>query len=130
MKGWAALGIVVVVAAVGAVSAWRAGALSPAASSGSGSPGASAPATQAVIRRHITATTPLAGSLGYAGSYTVRGQEPGKLTWLPAPGTVIRQGRVLYRINNGSPVLLLHGRVPAWRALAEGVTGADVAQLN
>jgi hypothetical protein len=130
VKGWAAVGIVVVVAAVGAVSAWRAGALSPAASSGSGSLTASAPATQPVIRRPITATTPLAGSLGYAGSYTVRGQEPGKLTWLPPAGMVIRQGRALYRINNGSPVLLLYGRVPAWRALGEGVTGADVAQLN
>jgi hypothetical protein len=26
--------------------------------------------------------------------------------------------------------VLLYGRVPAWRALAEGITGADVSQLN
>jgi hypothetical protein len=37
---------------------------------------------------------------------------------------------VLYRVGNGSPVVLLYGRVPDWRVLGEGVTGADVAQLN
>jgi Putative peptidoglycan binding domain len=43
---------------------------------------------------------------------------------------VIRQGQVLYRVGNGTPVFLLYGRVPAWRALAEGMHGADVRQLN
>jgi hypothetical protein len=51
------LGIVVVVAA-GVVSAWRTGVLSPAASSGSGPPGAPAPATRAVVRQDLAATTP------------------------------------------------------------------------
>ncbi|MBO0817699.1 MAG: HlyD family efflux transporter periplasmic adaptor subunit, partial [Actinobacteria bacterium] len=32
--------------------------------------------------------------------------------------------------GNGSPVVLLNGRVPAWRNLDEGVTGQDVSQLN
>jgi hypothetical protein len=73
---WVALGIVVVVAA-GAVSAWRAGVFSPAASSGTGQQGA------------------------------------------PAPGT-----------GNGSPVVLLYGSIPDWRALSESVTGQDVSQLN
>ena len=49
---WVALGIVVVVAA-GAVSAWRAGVFSPAASSGSGQQGAPAPATAAVTRQDL-----------------------------------------------------------------------------
>jgi len=126
---WLALAVVIAVAA-GAVSAWRAGALAPAASSRSGPPGPPPPATQPVVREDLSAVTPVTATLGYSGSYSVRGQDPGTLTWLPRPGTVIRQGRVLYRINNGSPVLLLYGRVPAWRTLAEGVTGADVAQLN
>jgi hypothetical protein len=43
---------------------------------------------------------------------------------------VVRQGQVLYRIDNAIPVVLLYGRVPAWRALAQGVRGADVVQLN
>ena len=52
---WVALGIVVVVAA-GAVSAWRAGVFSPAASSGAGRQGAPAPATAAVTRQDLAAT--------------------------------------------------------------------------
>jgi hypothetical protein len=43
---------------------------------------------------------------------------------------VITQGQVLYRVDNGIPVILLDGTVPAWRALDEGETGSDVTQLN
>ncbi len=43
---------------------------------------------------------------------------------------MIGQGQVLYRVDNGSPVVLLRGRVPDWRALGVGVTGQDVSQLN
>ena len=125
---WAALGIVVVVAA-GAVSAWWAGVLSPAASSGAGHE-APPPATQPVVRQDLAATTPETATLGYAGLYTVTGQGGGTLTWLPPPGQVIRQGQVLYKTDNGSPVVLLYGTVPAWRALSEGIAGADVSQLN
>jgi hypothetical protein len=125
---WVAVGIVIVVAA-GAVSAWRAGVFSPAASSGTGQ-GAPPPATQAVTRQDLSATTPVTATLGYAGSYPVTGQGGGTLTWLPSAGQVIRQGQALYQTGNGSPVALLYGSVPDWRALDEGVTGADVSQLN
>jgi hypothetical protein len=37
---------------------------------------------------------------------------------------------VLYRTGNGSPVVLLYGSVPDWRAMPEGIMGADVSQLN
>ena len=127
--GWVAAGLVVVLAA-GVVSAWRAGAFSPAASSEAGQQGAPRPATAAVTRRDIVATTPVSATLGYAGSWTARGQGGGTLTWLPSAGQVIGQGQALYRVDNGSPVMLLYGSVPAWRALDEGVTGADVSQLN
>ena len=126
---WVVAGLVVVVSA-GAVSAWRAGAFSPSGSSGSGPQGAPAPATAAVQRQDLSATTPVSATLGYAGSYTVKGHGFGTLTWLPHPGQVIKRGRVLYKVDNGSPVVLLYGSVPAWRALDEGVTGADVSQLN
>ena len=128
-RRWVALGIVAVVAA-GAVAAWRAGAFPRAASSGAGGQGAPGPATRAVTRQDISATTPLTATLGYAGSYPVRGQGGGTLTWLPPAGRVIRQGQPLYQTGNGSPVVLLYGRVPDWRALGEGSTGADVSQLN
>jgi len=128
-RRWAALGIVAVVAA-GVVSAWRVGAFSPAASSGAGQRAAAPPATAPVTRGNIAATTPVTATLGYAGSYSVRGQGGGKLTWLPTAGQVIRQGHALYKTDNGSPVVLLYGSVPDWRPLDEGVTGADVSQLN
>jgi multidrug efflux pump subunit AcrA (membrane-fusion protein) len=124
-----AAGLAVVLAA-GVVSAWRAGVFSPAGSSGSGQQGAPPPATATVTRRDIAAATPVSATLGYAGSWTVRGQDGGTLTRLPSAGQVIGQGQALYRVDNGSPVVLLYGSVPAWRALDDGVTGADVSQLN
>jgi multidrug efflux pump subunit AcrA (membrane-fusion protein) len=126
---WVALGVVVVVAA-GAVAGWQAGVFSPAASSGAGRQGAPAPATAAVTRQDIAATTPVNATLGYAGSYPVTGRGGGTLTWLPSAGQVISQGQALYKTGNGSPVVLLYGGVPDWRTLDEGVTGADVTQLN
>jgi hypothetical protein len=125
--GWAAAGLVAVLAA-GAVSAWRAGVFPPAASPAVGQPGPSA--TAAVTRQDIAATTPVNATLGYAGSYPVTGHGGGTLTWLPSAGRVISQGQALYKTGNGSPVALLYGRVPDWRPLDEGVTGADVTQLN
>ena len=127
-RPWAALSIVVVVAA-GTVSAWRAGAFSPAASSATGRE-APAPATAVVTRQDLSATTPVAATLGYAGSFPVRGDGGGTLTWLPSAGTVITRGQVLYTTDLTSPVALLYGRVPDWRTLDEGVTGKDVTQLN
>ena len=126
---WVTLTVAVAVAA-GAVAGWLAGVFSPSAPSASGRLRASAPATAAVVREDLSAVTPVSATLGYAGSYTVRGQGGGTLTWLPPPGKVIRQGQVLYRVGNGSPVVLLYGSVPAWRPLSAGITGADVAQLN
>ena len=124
---WAALGIVVVVAA-GLVSAWRSGVLSPAAAPAGGA--TEAPATAVVTRQDLSAVTPVTATLGYAASYTVTGRGGGTLTWLPSAGQVIRQGQPLYRTGDGSPVVLLYGRVPDWRALYPGITGQDVAQLN
>ncbi|MGH3206034.1 MAG: hypothetical protein ACRDOA_18600 [Streptosporangiaceae bacterium] len=122
-----AAGLVVVMAAGGLAVAWAAGAFSSGTASGTG--GLPAPETQPVTRQDLSATTPVDATLGYAGSYTVRGQS-GTLTWLPSPGQVIRQGQVLYQTGNGSPAVLLYGSVPAWRTLDPGVTGADVSQLN
>jgi hypothetical protein len=126
--GWVTAGLVVVLAA-GVVSAWRAGVFSQAGSSGSEQQGAP-PATRPVVREDIAAVTPVTATLGYAGSYTVLGRGGGTLTALPPAGQVISQGQALYREDNGSPAVLLYGSVPAWRALDEGLTGADVSQLN
>jgi hypothetical protein len=87
-----------------------------------------------VRRRSLSETTQFNGTLGYAGSYTVLARSPGTVTWLPTAGQVVRQGQVLFRVD-GRPVVLLYGATPAYRALTEGataadVTGVDVAQLN
>jgi hypothetical protein len=119
----------VIVVAAGVVVGWRAGAFSTAAvSPGSGAAGLTA--TALVTRQDLAATTPVAATLGYAGSYTVAGQGGGTLTSLPQPGQVVRQGQVLYLTGNGSPVVLLYGTVPDWRPLGEGQSGPDVSQLN
>jgi hypothetical protein len=68
-------------------------------------------------------------TLGYAGSYSVINQAQGTYTAVPTAGRVVGQGQVLYRVN-GAPVVLLRGRVPAYRSLSAGMTGADVRQLN
>jgi hypothetical protein len=117
------------VLAAGTVLAWRAGVFSPAAAQGAGQE-APAPVTQPVVRQDLSAVTPVSATLGYAGSYTVTGQGGGTLTWLPQAGQVISQGQVLYETGNGSPVVLLYGTVPAWRAMSAGIAGADVSQLN
>jgi hypothetical protein len=94
----------------------------------------SATSLATITRRALSQTTQFNGTLGYAGSYTVLGRTSGTVTWLPAVGRVIRQGQVLYRVDE-APVVLLYGSTPTYRALAEGasaadVTGKDVAQLN
>jgi hypothetical protein len=119
-----------VVVAAGSVAAWRVGAFSAASSSGAAGQAAAAPATALVKRENLSASTPVAATLGYAGAYTVTGLGGGTLTGLPLPGQVIGPGQALYQTGNGSPVLLLYGTVPDWRALGEGVSGADVSQLN
>ncbi|MGB6457159.1 MAG: hypothetical protein WBH47_22030 [Streptosporangiaceae bacterium] len=125
---WAAAGVTAVLAA-GAVSAWAAGVFAP-AEPGGGALGALTPATATVVRENISATTPVPATLEYAGSYTVTGQGGGTLTWLPEPGQVISQGQVVYQTGNGSPVVVLYGSVPDWRAMSAGLSGVDVSQLN
>jgi hypothetical protein len=123
-----AVALALVVLGAGTAVAWAAGAFR--AHDSSGAVDAPPTATQAVAREDLSSVVPVDATLGYAGSYTVLGPGGGTLTWLPPAGRVIGQGQVLYRVDNGSPVVLLYGPVPDWRTLVEGLTGADVAQLN
>jgi multidrug efflux pump subunit AcrA (membrane-fusion protein) len=83
-----------------------------------------------VVRENLAATTPVPATLGYTGSYIVTGQGGGTLTWLPNPGQIISQGQPVYQTGNGSPVVLLYGTVPDWRTMSDGLSGADVSELN
>jgi hypothetical protein len=96
---------------------------------------ADAPATPAgaapVVRTNLTSTVQVAGSLGYAGSYSVVNQSAATAyTALPAVGAIIRRGQRAYEVD-GAPVTLFYGARPEWRVLSEGVTpGPDIAQLD
>jgi Putative peptidoglycan binding domain/HlyD family secretion protein len=98
----------------------------PATGTGGGADGTS---LARVSRGVLTAQTSVTGTLGYAGSYTVVNQARGTITGLPPAGRVIRQGASLYHVDQ-SPVLLLYGRIPAYRTLGQGTSGADVRALN
>jgi hypothetical protein len=128
-RRWVAATVVLVVLGAGAGAAWSAGVFRPHGSS-SGNTGAPPPQTYAVTRQNISETTSENATLGYASSYTVTGQGGGTLTWLPSAGSIIRQGQVLYRTDNGTPTVLMYGGIPAWRTMSEGTTGEDVTQLN
>jgi HlyD family secretion protein len=82
-----------------------------------------------VTRQDLYAQTQVPATLGYAGSFNVVNQAPGTVTELPALGQVVSQGQVLYQVS-GAPVVLLHGSIPAYRTLSQGLTGPDVEELN
>ncbi len=90
--------------------------------------------TAKVKRGKLSAMVSQDGILTYQAQsdgspYSIINQAQGTYTELPSPGQVISQGQVLYRVND-SPVALLYGSTPAYRALSAGATGADVAELN
>ena len=90
--------------------------------------------TTTVQMGRLAGTVSVDGTLTYraqadGSSYSVINQAQGAYTELPAIGQVIRQGHVLYRVDD-RPVLLLYGTTPAYRTLSSGVTGPDVVELN
>jgi peptidoglycan hydrolase-like protein with peptidoglycan-binding domain len=90
--------------------------------------------TARVERRTLSAMVSQAGTLTFrarsdGSPYSVINHARGTYTKLPAAGQVIAQGHVLYRVND-RPVVLLHGSTPAYRTLAAGASGPDVAELN
>jgi len=88
------------------------------------------PATATVERRDLVERETFDGTLGYSDARTLTGALTGTITSLRPEGAVVRRGRVLYRVD-GTAVRLLLGRIPAWRAFAEGMSdGEDVRQLE
>ena len=90
--------------------------------------------TARVERRTLSATVSQGGILTYRARsddspYVVINHARGTYTRLPALGQVIRQGHVLYRVND-RPVVLLYGSTPAYRTLSSGASGPDVDELN
>jgi hypothetical protein len=127
-RRWVIVAVVLVLLAAGALVIASGVFAGNGGSSGSSDNG-SATSLATVTRQSMSENTQVNGTLGYADSYTVLGQAPGTVTWLPAVGQVIQMGQVLYWVD-GTPVVLLYGSTPAYRALAADVTGRDVAELN
>src|SRR5215472_17194019 len=119
-------GGLVAAAAGGAVAATvvMGGAPAPAA------PAAPRVATVRVARTNLVTTALTEGTLGYASTSPVVNQLTGNFTQIPRAGRRITAGRTLFRVDN-LPVVLMTGRVPAWRPMALGISnGPDVAELE
>jgi putative peptidoglycan binding protein len=141
-RGWVAAGVVIVVAAAAVGAALASGAFRGSSSPAAGASSGYKTGTATVTRQSLTSQTEENATLGDAGTWTVAvpsssssasstssSSGSGTLTWLPQIGQVIHQGQQIYGVS-GSPVVLLYGPVPAYRDLSEGLTGADVTELN
>ncbi|SDS95150.1 peptidoglycan-binding protein [Microterricola viridarii] len=86
--------------------------------------------TALVGRGDLTELVRVQGTLAYSAPRDLGTVLPGIVTGLPSAGSVIAQGGELFRVDD-SPVVLLHGELPVWRAFSAGMTdGADVLQLE
>jgi hypothetical protein len=80
----------------------------------------------AVISTDLAVTLALDGSLGFGVERPVKGGGVGRVTWLPASGTVLSRGDALFRVDD-RPVTLFYGGTPLFRPLdAPGLVGRDV----
>ena len=127
-KRWALAAAAVLVAVIGGVVVMS-GPEHPAAA-------AQAPAanTVKVELGELSAMVSQDGTLTYrarpdGSPYPVINQAGGVYTSLPDSGDKVGCGGVLYRVDD-KPVVLLCGKVPAYRGLHVGVKGRDVRQLN
>ena len=125
------LRITLVIGAAGAVAAAVAGAAVGLGGGAAGTTRGTGPvlATAPVTRATLTQTQQVNGTLGYGAPVTVNGAGSGVITWLPAPGAVIGRGQPVYKADN-QPVPLFYGRLPLYRPLQAGDTGADVTEVE
>jgi peptidoglycan hydrolase-like protein with peptidoglycan-binding domain len=69
------------------------------------------------------------GTLGHGSATVLSSKLTGTLTHMPAVGATDRRGKAVYRVDD-TPVTLLYGSLPAYRALSPGLEGADVEQFE
>ncbi|MFC9845673.1 peptidoglycan-binding protein [Streptomyces sp. NPDC060223] len=87
-------------------------------------------ATAEAAVRDLTLTQTLNGVVAYQGLRALSPGRSGVITQLPAVDEQFDSGDVLMRIDD-RPVVLLAGKVPAWRDLRPGMSdGADVKELE
>lgn len=115
--------------ALGLVAGWKVTA-TPSDGATATTASTSPPATAVVARRDLVESESVAGTLGYGTTTPVVGQLQGTVTGLPAAGTVVGPGQVLYEVD-GRPVQLFPGTRPMYRRHEPATTaGEDVRQLE
>jgi hypothetical protein len=87
------------------------------------------PSTTEITRQTLVDTQTEDGTVSHGDSTALGARLAGTLTGLPAVNKVIERGAALYQVDD-TPVLLLYGSLPAYRALSPGVQGADVKQFE
>ena len=85
--------------------------------------------TAPVVRGDLVDSRTIPGTLGHGAPTPLVAPGEGTITQLPSYGEVIGLDGVLWSVDE-SPVRSMHGTVPLWRTLEQGLEGADVAQLN
>ncbi|MEU4493806.1 peptidoglycan-binding protein [Streptomyces sp. NPDC023998] len=95
---------------------------------GSSKPSKAEPKTSTVkvVRKDLSDSRSLDGTLGYAKPQAVKGAKDGIVTWLAAAGTTVSRGKELYRVDD-RPVPVFYGTVPLYRRLeGRNLVGRDV----
>lgn len=95
---------------------------------GSSKPSKAEPKTSTVkvVRKDLSDSRSIDGTLGYAKPQAVKGAKDGIVTWLAAAGTTVSRGKELYRVND-RPVPVFYGTVPLYRRLeGRNLVGRDV----
>jgi membrane fusion protein, multidrug efflux system len=94
------------------------------------STGGALPASTAkVTRQTLVDTRSEDGTLGHGDTTTVNNRLSGTVTSLPAVNSSVGRGKPLYRVDT-SPVILLYGTLPSYRALSSGMSGPDVREFE
>ncbi|MEV6492794.1 peptidoglycan-binding domain-containing protein [Actinoplanes sp. NPDC051633] len=101
----------------------------PEAQGGGAAEAAMPPATAKVTRGTLVDEETKTGDLGYGDTTALKGRSSGTVTGLAATGSTVTRGKALYRVDD-DPVVLLYGKLPAYRTLRNGVEGRDVKQLE
>ena len=136
MRGLLVAGGVLVLVVAGGAAAASSGVLpdvpglAPASEAPSAAPEAEV-RTADIEQRTMQTAADLDGTLGYEDGGDVAAGAGGTVTRLPAEGTVVERGGVLYELDGTVRPRLLYGTRPLWRPLGPGVSdGADVLQLE
>lgn len=84
------------------------------------------PSTADVRLMDLAERETVTGELGYGSEQALSGRRQGTITALPAVGTVLDRGSVVYQVD-ARPVVLFLGSLPLYRPLTTGMTdGPDV----